>query len=67
MKFMKRKSTMPSLSTKRTITSHIKPLNIKKNTISDDGRPGHYLGKAQKCDGVKPVNGNPNHGYIHVT
>jgi hypothetical protein len=44
---------------KRTITSHIKPLNIK-NTTSDAGSPGHYLGKAQKCDGVKPVNGNPN-------
>ena len=61
---MKRKSkqwwpTMPSISTKQTITSHIKPMNIK-NTTSDDGNPGHDLGRAQKCDGVKPINGNPN-------
>jgi hypothetical protein len=40
----------------------IKPLNIK-NTTSDDGSPGHYLGKAQTCDEVKPVNGNPNHPH----
>ena len=31
----------------------------KKNTTSDDGNPGHDLGRAQKCDGVKPVNENP--------
>ena len=59
MKFMKRKhkqswSTIPSIWIKRAITSHIKPLNIK-NTTSDDGNPGHDLGTAQKCDGVKPV------------
>jgi hypothetical protein len=50
---------MPSISTKQAITSHIKPLNIKKNTTSDDGNPGHDLGRAHKCDGVKPVNENP--------
>jgi hypothetical protein len=45
---------MPSISIKQTITSHIKQLNIK-NTTSYDGNPGHDLGRAQKCDGVKPV------------
>jgi hypothetical protein len=45
---------MPSISAKQTITSHIKPLN-KKSTTSYDGNPGHDLGRAQKCDGVKPV------------
>jgi hypothetical protein len=45
---------MPSMSGKQTITSHIKPLTIK-NTTSYDGNPGHYLGTAHKCDGVKPV------------
>jgi hypothetical protein len=35
-------------------TSYIKPLNIK-NTTSYDGNPDHNLGRAYKCDGVKPV------------
>jgi hypothetical protein len=50
---------MPSISTKQTTTSHTKPLNIK-NTTSDDGNACSGLGREQKCDGVKPVNGNPN-------
>jgi hypothetical protein len=49
---------MPSISTKRAIISHIKPLNIKK-TMTSWRNPGHDLGRAQKCDGVKPVNENP--------
>ena len=32
-----------------------KTTEYKKNTTSDDGNPGHVLGRAQKCDGVKPV------------
>ena len=27
----------------------------QKNTTSYDGNPGHDLGRAHKCDGVKPV------------
>jgi hypothetical protein len=41
------------LSTKRTIISHL----TQKNMTCDVGNPGPGLGQAQKCGGVKPVNG----------
>jgi hypothetical protein len=34
-------------------------LNTKNTTINDVGNPGPGLGQAQKCDGVKPLNGIP--------
>ena len=52
-------STIPSISTKWTITSHLISLNIKKTTRYDVGNPGTSLGQTQKGDGVKPVNRVP--------
>ena len=31
------------------------------------GNPGHDLGRAQKCDGVKPVNENPIQPHPLIT
>jgi len=50
-------STIPLISTKQTITSHLKSLNIKRSTAYDIGNPGPRLGQAQKCCGVKSVKG----------
>jgi hypothetical protein len=47
---------------KQTITSHIKPLNIKITTNYDVGNPGPDLGQAQKYGGVKPIGTN----YYHL-
>ena len=47
------------ISTKQTITFHLKLLIIKheKNTTTyDTGKPGPGLGQEQKCDRVKLVN-----------
>ena len=61
---MKRKfkqwwSTIPQISTKRIITSHLKSLNIKKTMIYGIGKPDLGLGQAQKWCWIKPVNGIP--------
>ena len=47
------KSDCRRISTKRTTTSHLKQLNTTKTTIFGVGNPRG----AQKCGGVKPVNG----------
>ena len=50
-----------NISTKRTITSHLKSLKtIKKIMTYGILKPSPSLGQAQKCGGVKPVNGIPN-------
>ena len=61
---MKRKSdqcwsTIPPISIKRTTTSPLKSLNIKKIMTKDVRNPGPGLGQTQKCVRVKPVNGIP--------
>jgi hypothetical protein len=48
-------STIPPISIKHIITSHVKPLKAKKNpTTSDVEYPDQRLGHVQKCDRVKP-------------
>ena len=44
----------PSISTKQTITYHLSSLTY------DVGNPAPFLGQAQRCGGVKPVNVIPN-------
>jgi hypothetical protein len=46
--------TIPTISTKRTITSHLNSLNRKNTTSYDIGNPGPGLGQAQICGVVKP-------------
>jgi len=50
---------MPTISTKRTTTSHLNSLKKKNTTAYDIGNPGPALGQAQKYVGVKLVNGIP--------
>ena len=45
-------STIPPVSTKRTITAHILPLNTKNTTTYDVSNPDPGLGQTQKCGGV---------------
>ena len=45
-------STIPSISTKQTIVSHLNSLNTKKNTTYDVGNPNPGLGQAQKVAGL---------------
>ena len=52
-------STIPPISTRRTITSHLKSLNSKKATTNDEGKSGPGLRQAQKGGRVKPNNGIP--------
>ena len=49
---------MPSISTERTITSHLNSLNtkIRKTMTYDIGNTGLGYGQAQKCGWVTPVN-----------
>ena len=49
-------STIPLISTKWIITSHLNHW-IKKTTTYDMGNPGPDLGQAQKCGWVTLVNG----------
>jgi hypothetical protein len=50
--------TIPSISTKRTITSHFHLLNKKgKQKYHEVGNSGTGLVYAKQCGGVKPVNG----------
>ena len=58
-------STIPLISTKQTITSHLKSLNIKKN-IYNTGNPGLVLWQAQTCGGVKPLNGIPTLPHLTI-
>ena len=46
--------TFPPISTKQTITSHLKSLIIKKITTYYVRNPGIGLRQAPKCDGIKP-------------
>jgi len=62
---MKRKfkqwcTTIPPNSTKRTIASHLKSLNIKKTTTYDVRNPGPGLNRFKNVTEVKPVNGISN-------
>ena len=52
----KRKKT---ISTKRTIPSHLNSLNIKKIMTYAIGNPDPGLEQVQTCGGVKPVTGIP--------
>jgi hypothetical protein len=45
-------STIPPISTKRAITSHLYSPNIKKTTIYNVGYTGPGLEQAPKCGGV---------------
>ena len=54
------KQWWPTISIKRTTTSHHKQLNTKKTTIYGVGNSGSSLRQAQRCGGVKWVNGGPN-------
>ena len=45
---------MSPISTKRTMTSQLKSLNITKTTTYYVRNPGTGLRQAHKCDGVKP-------------
>ena len=51
--------TIPTISTKWRITSHLNSLNTKKTMTDDVVNPGPGLGQAQKGGGVKSVNGHP--------
>jgi hypothetical protein len=51
--------TIPPISTKWTITSHL----IENTTTYDVGNPNLVLGQAQKCDRITPVNEIPNFTY----
>jgi len=53
-------STIPTMSKNRPITSHLNSLNRQSTTTYGVGNLGPGLGHAQKCGGVKPVNGIPN-------
>ena len=58
---MKRKltqyySTILTISTTWTISSHLNSMNIRMIMTYDVGNPGIGLGQAQKCGGVKQVN-----------
>jgi len=48
-------STIPPISTKRTITSHLNSLNTEKTMAYDVGNHGHGLGQTQKCGTVKLI------------
>jgi hypothetical protein len=52
--------TIPTISTKWTITSHLNSLNTKKTMAYDVVNPGPGLGQAQKGGEVKSINGIPN-------
>ena len=49
---------MSLISTKQTITTHLKrlPLNIKKSLTYGIGNAGLGMRQAQKCEDVTPVN-----------
>jgi len=59
IKFEQWWSTIQPISTKQTITSHLKSLNRIKTQAYDIGNPGHGLGQAKKCGRVTIVNGIP--------
>ena len=41
------------------LSTELNSLNTKNTTTNDAGNPGPGLAQAQKCGGVKPVNGTP--------
>ena len=49
-------ATIPPISSKRTIISHLHSPNTRQTTTYDVGNPGPDLGRTNKCDGQKPVN-----------
>ena len=54
--YKQRWSTIPPMSTKRTITSHLKSLNLKKITTYHHGSPCPGMRQAQQYVGVNPIN-----------
>ena len=60
-KFKQLWSRIPSISTKRTITSHLELTEHKKmgTTTYDVGNAGPDLGQAQHFGGIKLANGIP--------
>ena len=54
---VQRSSTIPTKSTKQTITYDVNLLNTKQTTPYDVGNPGPDMGQAQKCGGCKTTNG----------
>jgi hypothetical protein len=52
-------STIPPISTKRTITTQHSLIEQNKDTTHDVGNTGHGLRQEHQCGGVKPVNGSP--------
>ena len=59
-------SQITSISTKRTITSHLNWTQYKTKTY-DVGNLGPSLGQTQQCGGVKPVNGDPTNPPLLIT
>ena len=53
--FKQWRSTIPPISTKRTITSHLNSLHIQKTHDIWHWNPCHGLGQTQNFGGVKPV------------
>ena len=55
---------------KGTATSHLKAFNKKKKKKNMPKyahvNQGPGLGQAQKCDGVKPVNGSPTLPFLTI-
>jgi len=53
-------------NSRRTITSYLNPLNIKKTMTYEFGNPDPGLGQAHTCGGIKPVNGTPTHCIFQI-
>ena len=49
------------------LSSYLIPLNTNQTTTYDVGNLGPGLGRAQKCGGIKPVNGIPTLSSILIT
>jgi hypothetical protein len=49
------------ISTKRAITSHLKPLNTKRLRYHGIANPGVDFGQTQKCGRAKPSDGIDPH------
>ena len=58
-KFKQQRTTIPPISTKETITSHLKSLNTKKIRTYVGGNPVPGFGPAQTFGSIKPGNGIP--------
>ena len=59
-------STNTNVSTKRTITSHLKIIELIIDKTYEVGNPVAGLGQAQTYGGVKQINGIPNPSYLII-